>query len=290
MQIRILNLQKLPDLPSGSGLVSTRDRYYAIGDDSPYLFTLSKSFKIIDKTLLIESSQSVTERITKGEKSDFESLEMIGEKEMVVFGSGSKTPQRDVFVRILLQENITVESYNITAFYDHLRAMPELQDSELNIEATAYHHGNLYLFNRKKNLILKFNYEKLLTFITGQTRFPAPEVREFKLPEINGIEAGFSGATAFKDSARIIFTASVENTLNAYDDGEILGSLIGWIDISQDIISDVIDYCFIPNTSENFKVESVTIVEEISPDLTRIGLITDDDLGNSILMETDLFW
>ena len=290
MQIQILNHLKIPDLPSGSGLVRTADRYYAVGDDSPYLFSLNNKFEIISKILLIESSQSVPERIIKGEKSDFESLEMINEKEMVVFGSGSKSPQRDVFVRIRLPETIIIDSYHITAFYDHLRRMPELRDSELNIEATAYHNGNLYLFNRKKNLILKFNYEKLLNFILEGTAFPPPEIREFKLPAMSGIEAGFSGATAFKYSARIIFTASVENTSNAYDDGEILGSLIGCIYISRDTISDVIDYCFIPNSTENFKVESVIIIEEISDLKTKVALITDDDLGNSILIETDLLW
>jgi hypothetical protein len=82
----------------------------------------------------------------------------------------------------------------------------------------------------------------------------------------------------------------VENTDNAYDDGEILGSLIGIIDISNNTIATSFDYCKISNAGAHLKVESVTVEKEISPGKTEVVLITDDDKGNSIIVKGLLQW
>ena len=209
---------------------------------------------------------------------------------MVIFGSGGKSPQRDVFVQVFLNEQITVEKYYLTSFYNHLRSLPVLKDAELNIEATAFHEGQLYLFNRRKNVIFKFDYGQFLSFLKDEVALPTIEVNDYILPTINKVEAGFSGATILKDQPKIIFTASVEDTDNPYDDGEILGSFIGMIDISNKTISDHFEYCELSNSEEHYKVESVTIEEEISVGKTKMILITDDDEGNSMILESVLLW
>ncbi|EGV43231.1 hypothetical protein BZARG_2911 [Bizionia argentinensis JUB59] len=217
-------------------------------------------------------------------------MEMIGNNELVVFGSGSKSPERDVFVHILLKDDLIIEKYNISGFYSNLKKLNIFHDSELNIEATAFRDKQIFLFNRKKNLVLTFNYLILLAYLKGEASFPIPYIQQFSLPKINGIEAGFSGATVLKNESKIIFTVSVENTNNAYKDGEILGSFIGMINITDNTVSPVINFCPIPNMEENLKVESVTVQEEVSIGKTKLILITDDDLGNSILLESILLW
>ncbi len=290
MKITILDEIKIEKIPSGSGIIKSSDIYYVIGDDSPFLFSLNSDFKIIFKTPLLETDNFSDKRIIKAEKPDFEAIELIEKNEIVVFGSGSKSPQRDVFMRILLKDSLIVERYDISDFYSKLRNLPIFKDSELNIEATAYRNNQLFLFNRKKNLIIRFDYTDLLAYIKGERAFPKPEIRHFFLPKINGIEAGFSGATALTDEPKIIFTASVENTDNAYDDGEILGSLIGVIDISNNTIAKSFDYCKISNAGAHLKVESVTVEKEIFPGKTKVVLITDDDKGNSIIVTSLLQW
>lgn len=285
MKITVLDHKNLENIPSGSGIAKSGDMYYVIGDDSPYLFLLNEKFETIGKTRLMETENSQDERIVKAKKPDFETLEIISENELVIFGSGSKSPERDVFISVLIGENMLVEKYNITNFYSELKNLNILSNSELNIEATAFSNNQLYLFNRKKNVILKFDYPALRCYIKGETAFPIPETKEFNLPKINGIEAGFSGATVLKNEAKIIFSASIENTDNAYDDGEILGSIIGTIDLSDNKIGEIIDFCNIPNTNEFFKVESVTVKNEISTTETQVVLITDDDKGHSIVLE-----
>ena len=208
----------------------------------------------------------------------------------MIFGSGGKSPQRDVFVQVFLNQEITIEKYDLTRFSNHLRSLPVLKDAELNIEATAFHEGQLYLFNRRKNVIFKFDYGQFLSFLKDEAALPMIEVHAYILPTINKVEAGFSGATILKDQPKIIFTASVEDTDNPYDDGEILGSFIGMIDISNKTISDHFEYCELSNSEEHYKVESVTIDEEISVVKTKIILITDDDEGNSMILESVLLW
>lgn len=290
MKVQILNRKILLDLPSGSGIAKSGNGYYVIGDDSPYLYFLNESFEVISKTLISDHQNFNGKRIIKSEKADFETLELINENELVIFGSGSKSPQRDVFVRVFLNEKITIEKYNLSTFYNHLRDLLILKNSELNIEATAFHDGQLYLFNRRKNIIFKFDYEQFLSFIKEESAVPAIETYEYFLPKIKQVEAGFSGATILKNQCKIIFTASVENTDDPYEDGEILGSFIGMIDLSNDTVSDDFECCKLLNGEEQYKVESVTIDEEIGIGKTKIILITDDDQGNSMIIGSMFLW
>lgn len=289
MNIKILDEVKLNNIPSGSGITKSGDHYYAIGDDSPFLFYLNSDFKTVSKTLLLESGPFSDQRIRKSQKPDFEAIELIEKDELVVFGSGSRSPQRNIFLRVFLKETLIVERFKLSNFYDNLKKLPEFRDSELNIEATAYRDNQLFLFNRKKNLVIRFEYTQFLAYIKGEIDFPKPKIVEFSLPKTNGIEAGFSGATAMESEPKIIFTASVENTENAYDDGDILGSFVGIIDIAT-MDSNSIDSCPIPNSGVPLKVESVTIEEEISPGKIKLVLITDDDKGNSIVLTGLLEW
>ncbi len=290
MKFTVSDFVKLENIPSGSGIARSADNYYVVGDDSPFLFLLNKDFQTISKTPLLDASNFPDGRIVKSKKPDFEALELIGENELVVFGSGSKSPERDVFMRILLGENLITAAYDVSDFYNKLRKLSVFQNSELNIEAAAFHEENIYLFNRKKNLILKFDYQDLLAYIKSDAEFIEPDITEFYLPKINGVEAGFSGATTLKDEPKLIFTASVENTDNAYDDGQIFGSIIGVIDISNGRVSDNFECCKVLSNDTHLKVESVTVVEEISSGKTKVVLITDDDLGNSIILKGMLLW
>ncbi|MBP7398476.1 MAG: hypothetical protein KA954_02745 [Chitinophagales bacterium] len=290
MKITVADKIIIANIPSGSGIIKSGDAYYIIGDDSPFLFALNNEFKVTSQTQLLDAANFSDNRIIKSEKPDFEAVEMIGENEIVIFGSGSKSPQRNIFFRIVLKDSMIIEKHDVTDFYDNLRKLPILKDSELNIEATAFYNNQIFLFNRKKNVIIQFDYKNLLAYLRKEIAFPYPEIKQFILPKINGIEAGFSGATALKGEPKIIFTASVENTNNAYDDGEILGSVIGVIDISNNTISDAFIYCQIPNTDINLKVESVTVEEEIASGKIKVILITDDDQGNSTILKSILEW
>lgn len=273
---------QLDNIPSGSGISKINDLYYIIGDDSPYLFVCNSQFEIVKKIAITSTSGVSNGRISKPQKADLEAMELISENEIVIFGSGSKSQQRDSFIRVLLQEEIKVETYSLTKFYEFLKSLKIVTDSELNIEAIAYKDDILYLFNRKKNIMISLKYTHLLAYVKGgDNPLPNIQTNTYTLPQINNIEAGFSGAITLKKEPKIVFTASVEDTNNAYDDGEILGSFIGIIDLED----NTIEYCRIPEIKEKLKVESITIDEEVSSNSIKVTLITDSDKGKSNLIK-----
>lgn len=290
LNIEVLSSQILDGVPSASGIVKSGDNYYLIGDDSPFLFSINSDFEFISKSPIYSIKNLQGETIRKEDKPDFEALEVISENEIIVFGSGSKSPQRDICLRISLDKMPNVKTYNISYFYDNLRKLKILENHELNIEAIAFHNDQIYLFNRGRNVIFSFSYKKLMEHFEGLIPFPNPKTTLFDLPKINGIEAGFSGATVFQDKPFIIFTASVENTDNAYNDGEILGSFIGIIDIINNDISNLFKSASIPNQVTPLKVESVTVDNETSERETSVILVTDSDGGKSMILKCQLKW
>ena len=210
-------------------------------------------------------------------------MEMVSENEIVVFGSGSLSPRRDICRRVFIGETITVKTYDILSFYSYLKKLEIPNDAELNIEAIAFQNNQLHFFNRGTNAIYSFNYFDLINHFEGLIPFPTPKTIHFSLPKINGIEARFSGATAFRNKPYLLFTASVEDTPNAYDDGEILGSFIGIISLEDNNATPL--NCIRIPSQNSVKVESVTIDEEISGKETKVLLVTDSDGGDSTLLK-----
>lgn len=208
------------ELPGVPGIGKFGNFYYAIGDEFTFLFKLNQEFEIIEKhTIHNRAGDMENDRISKRDKPDFEALEMISRNEIISFGSGSKTPERENFIRITIQDTVKVTTHKLTNFYAALKRLDILQDSELNMEALAYADNVLYLFNRRKNIIFSLNYTDFLNYIDLGAHFPEIRYTEFLLPEINGLEAGFSGAAMDERNATILVTSSVENTANAYGDG-----------------------------------------------------------------------
>ena len=107
MNIQVLENKIINDFPSGSGIAYSKTRIYAIGDDTPFLYVFNNDFQAIEKILLqnTEEENFKGNRIKKKFKPDFETLEMISDNELVIFGSGSRSPQRDIFIRVVLQNS-----------------------------------------------------------------------------------------------------------------------------------------------------------------------------------------
>lgn len=277
LDIEIVSCQILDEVPSASGIVKFKNDFYLIGDDSPYLFHLDKNFDLLSKTQIYSLEKLQRNIIPKIDKPDFEAMEMISDSEILVFGSGSKSPERDVCVLVKLAEKTTHKEYNIALFYDHLRNLEIMRGYELDIEGLAFDGDLLYLFNRGRNIIFNFPYSDFIKYCETGKNFPIPKVKLFSLPKINGLQAGFSGASSFKEKPYLIFTASVEDTPNAYDDGDILGSFIGLIEMKNGEISDDVLIVQIPNPGFPLKVESVIINKIISETQTDLILVTDND-------------
>ena len=289
-KLQIIKSELIPEIPSASGMVAVSDGFYLVGDDSPYLFRLNNNNELLSKQEIHSTKYLKNGRIPKINKPDFEALELINPHEIVAIGSGSKSPERELFLRILIKDSIEVKTYQISQFYTLLREHAALHPEELNIEALAFKNGYLHLFNRGKNMIFSFVYRELLAYFDGNRSYPKPKITSFDLPKINGINSGFSGATCLQDHPIIIFTSSVENTKSTYDDGEILGSFVGKIDLINDQVSDAYDAELVPFSGNKIKVEAVTVVKESRSRKVSLVLATDNDDGNSLKIDCVLEW
>jgi hypothetical protein len=164
LEAKIIKRRKLPEIPSASGIEVIDDLIYIIGDDSPYLYVLNKSLKILKKVLLSSSYRLIKGKIPKKSKPDLEaftSFDIGGEKVLLILGSGSQREVRDKAFLIEPSEQDLVHNFSLTSLYDLLRDKKKIVGERiLNIEAAAVVKQEIYLFQRGNisgsNALIKF--------------------------------------------------------------------------------------------------------------------------------------
>ncbi|MGS2763273.1 DUF6929 family protein [Sinomicrobium sp. M5D2P9] len=296
VECEITHRQTLSGVPSASGTVVTEDQVYITGDNSPWLFRFNRKYEPISRISVFRYTPlSKGEIIPKPDKPDFEAMEIINNK-LYLFGSGSKSPQRDIMIQVNVENRNRVSTFSLKSFYDIIRSRHVPEDGELNIEAVAARNDRIYFFLRGENTVLEYPVPGFFGYLENNETYPEPNVYRLELPSINGIKAGFSGATAVPGHDKIVFTASVENTPNAIDDGEILGSFTGIIDCTK-LKENYRPACALlseggkNNIPLKIKVESVSVLEAASSRNVKVLFVTDKDTGrDSELLEALLRW
>lgn len=294
MDVSVMSRQVLRDVKSASGLEVMDKTLYVIGDNSPWLYKINNLYKVEGRQPIAPVEGLADGVIPKSNKPDFEAMaiaEKANGKEFFIFGSGSKSPQRDKMITVSL-ENGEVKSYSLEPFYKKLKETAHLTDESLNIEGAIVKDGELFLFNRGENLILKYELEDLEDYLAGNRDTPSPEVFLIELPEIKGIKAGFSGAALVPGEDKALFTASVEDTEDWIKDGEVLGSFVGMIPLKRLKNGLRPDCVRLADNGKplNIKVESLAVFYPTLHDDLRLLLVTDSDGGDSELLEANLSW
>lgn len=293
MYLEILHQQELTQTPSASGIEKHGSFYYVMGDNVPWLYKLDDHYNVTQKIVIAATDSLVDEVIPKKIKPDFEAMTMVqeaGHNSLLLFGSGSKTPKRDGLVKIEVDQGDSVTHFSLTDLYNHIRTESGLDIDDFNIEAAAASGTQLYLFNRGKNRIFVFDLRQFMAYVNNEGSVPTFSTYKIKLPEIEGIKAGFSGADISPDGKSIIFTASVENTSNTIDDGAILGSFVGIIPLGE--LEDKLkpSCVLIAHGSEGLKikVESVAVNHQSKEGKLSLVLVTDSDGEASEVFEVSL--
>ena len=181
-----------------------------------------------------------------------------------------------------------------TADYHFLEHAFELTGgADLNIEAVCSNHNDLYIFQRgninRFHGVLVFDLAKIQEGKSLENTL----ISSFNLtlPALEGSASAISDACFLVEKNLIIATAAVEQTLNTYDDGVVLGSFILLISpegetLYTHLIEDT------KGQSLPIKVEGITWLESTS-DGEVFLLVTDSDGGDSevlkVLLSNSIF-
>lgn len=267
------------DYPSASGIEYLDSSFIVIGDDANNLLFLNNDLKPSDSLLLFVFSEK---RIPKSTKADLEGITITRDKKILLLGSGSLSPYRDVAWLVdpqTKQKDIIV----LDSFFNRLRGSGI---AEINIEGITSLPGNFVLANRgskgnpKNHLIIvqqnfwKNQHAPITILLAGGSN---------DTTVFNGI----SGLAYAPKSDRLVMTVSTEDTRNAMADGAIGKSYLwiiknfsakkGWKAINPD---QVVDLQSIDAAFKGQKIESVCITNETN-DFLHLVLAADNDNGSS---------
>ncbi|WP_369764587.1 hypothetical protein [Flavobacterium sp. WC2429] len=207
---------------SASGLFYKENSLLLIGDNSGFLYEYHLDSKALEQYPLI---QNPTANIPKSEKPDFESITHFQDT-LYIFGSGS-TSKRNTMVEFDLNKKKKIKTNNLVDLYAVMQSFGDIKPEDFNLEGAVYDGDNWYLFNRgngssNKNTLFTLHAKKLTDEFSLLSN-------DYKLPKIKGIRSTFTDGVLIND--KLYFLATVEDTQSTYDDGAILGSFIGRIDL-----------------------------------------------------------
>lgn len=180
----------------------------------------------MDSTQLnkIQLTENATDNIAKKLKPDFEAIAH-NDSYYFLFGSGS-TENRNKMIQVDAKTKEVIKTFDLSFLYESMRSFAEMEADDFNLEGAIYDDGTWYFFNRGNGK----NKRNVVFTVTGENLEDDYRIliNEYKLPKIKGVRASFTDAISIDDS--IYFLATAENTESTYNDGEVVGSLIGRID------------------------------------------------------------
>ena len=259
---------QITGIGSASGLVYKENSLFIISDNGSFLYQYDIPENKLTRIPLVKNAQ---ENIPKKDKFDFESITLKGNK-LHIFGSGSTSKREKEIIYNL--ENLLIEEKDLSKLYKKIKQTTSISDENLNIEGALFYSEKWHLFQRGNGAnsrngiaILDENLNKndTIKFIPIQ------------LPKIKNIETTFTDAILVED--KIYFLATAEDTASTYEDGEILGSIIGRID------TQTMKIDFTQKISDIHKFEGLTFYNK-TEDKIEFLLCEDNDTE---VLETTIY-
>lgn len=255
---------------SASGLIYQDQSLYIIGDNSGFLYEYQIDLRDLKRHPLLENPK---ENTPKKEKADFEAITQFQDS-LYIFGSGS-TDKRNKMIQVNAKSKKVVATNDLTDLYTVMQNFGGVNAEDFNIEGAIYDGENWYILNRGNGISNK----NVLFTIAGKNLTNDFQIlsNTYKLPKIKGVRSSFTDAILVENT--IYFLATAEDTQSTYDDGEVLGSLIGSIDLKTMKIN------FTQKISSNHKFEGLTLYAQ-SPEKITFLLCEDNDTE---VLETTIY-
>lgn len=254
-------LFKIIGLGSASGLIYQDNTIFAIGDNSSYLYEYHIDSNKLERHALAENSE---ENIPKSIKPDFEAITKYQDS-LYLFGSGS-TVNRTIMVQVDAKSKNVIKSQDLSDLYLAMQSFGKIAEEDFNLEGAIFNGETWFLFNRgngktNKNIVFSIDGKNL----ANEFRIVA---NEYKLPKIKGIRTSFTDAILVDE--KIYFLATAENTDSTYNDGEVLGSIVGRIDLKKMKID------FTKKITDTQKFEGITLFKKSEKEIEFL-LCEDND-------------
>lgn len=270
-------------LSAASGLVKIGKWLFIVADDEKHIAVFNgegDSSGIAHPIMAGELPLDTEAR--KRVKHDFEAIAQVPNSKklpyggLLILGSGSKKQrEQGVIIPFLapptdskipaLGEACIID---LDPIYDALKDEP----GKTNIEGAIILGKEILLFQRgnknNRNAIIRFKWKEFLASATGEGKgTPDYTIQHFDLGAIDGVPLCFTDATALTDG-RLVFTAAAENAEEACVDGACMGSAIGIISTTGELIS-------LKRVDKKVKLEGIDVQEE-STEL-KLWLVSDPD-------------
>ena len=273
--------------PSGSTLDFYKGKIYLIGDDAKYISILDTNFNEIDTIPLFEHDDH---RIPKEEKRDIETSTIIqinGQDILAVIGSGSRKKRRRIYLVPLNTKKVINKEISVVKYGKFIDKLLSAGINEVNIEGSTLINDYLLLSNRGN----KANPSNYL-IATRKGFWLSPAESEISLIKLN-LPDGLGISELAYHNGILFFTASVESTSNAFDDGEIGDSYLGYVtgidnqigkkSVTPDQLINLAEY---DEIFAGHKIEGICI--ENSDNGHIIDLVSDNDDGKSTMFKIKL--
>ncbi|MCX8112357.1 MAG: hypothetical protein N3E49_04060 [Bacteroidia bacterium] len=269
-------------ISAASTLIADERHLWIFSDDRLVLHKLDWNTLSVSLFPLQPDGGSVP--LSKAIKPDWEAATWVSpkppERRLLFMGSGSRPQRMEIGLLSITEEGmLSLRRFPVPHLYDKL-AHALAPEGELNIEGVVWKPDTdeLLLFQRGTahypNAIGTISWPTVEYCLTDPERSASilfESVQFYDLGQVRGVPLAFTDAT-WHPQKGLFYVAAAEDTSDAYEDGLILGSVIGW---------------FAPDGKPYFASLSdergnpVPIkVEGIAPDpahLNRFFLITDPD-------------
>lgn len=291
-RIVLLKTTTLTSFPSGSSINYHSGKLYLVGDDANHLLVLDTSHR---QTSALRLFNYKTKRIPKDKKPDLETSALVPFNKQLfwlILGSASAELRKKAYLLPLINGHPQLKQLTRPSFYNAtlLSELSVLGIKEINIEGATL-IGNNFVISNRGNLSHKTNHLIVLNkdFIRDQSSLTV-FATELKLNNFIGVSELCYEAS----NDRLLIAFSSEATANAYDDGVIGDSFIGWIDdVSKKLLQSALVLDELVNLAEvnkafvQQKIEGIC-VEAVQGDSLVMHLVADDDKGNSRLFKIRL--
>jgi hypothetical protein len=287
--ITLLKFLLLSDYPSGSSINYHDGLLYVIGDDASKLLVLDSNYNEVSTVSFFDYQEK---RIPKSKKADLETaviLDVNGQKSLLALGSAAtKERERGVLLPLPITDH-QPQHIEYASFIKRLQQIPEI-----NIEGATVAGDHLIMSNRgNENNPVNQLIVTTTDFWKRQESAPIT-ISKLIIPFSLSGSAGVSELCYVAQEDALLVILSSEATSNAYDDGAIGDSYIGWVkNISQKLNGEDISLDNIVNLSDvdpAFKGEKMegVCLSAVNGNEWYLHMVSDNDQGASKLFHIKL--